>query len=110
MRGNPLSRAELARALAAELPRYGCAIVLCDAVWLDPDRDGGNGIEMREQQDFLRLDAMVLMVQLNLRQMLAVRAPPPAADTAGVWAPGVQQTCGSREARRGREGEGGGGG
>ena len=48
--------------------------MLCDALWADPDRDSANGIDVRVQLDFLRLDSMIMMVQLNIREILAVRA------------------------------------
>ena len=33
---------------------------------------GGNGVEMGEENDMLRLDSMMLIVQLNLRQLMEV--------------------------------------
>lgn len=53
---------------------FTAAIVLCDATWADPDEDSGNGIDVRAQLDFLRLDSMIMMVQINIRQILQVRA------------------------------------
>ena len=38
--------------------------------WLDPDMLRQNGISASEQGDMLRLDAMVMMVQLNIRKLL----------------------------------------
>ena len=55
--------------LQLDVKRYKCAIVLCDALWLDPDADDLNGIETKEKRDFLRLDAMIMMVQLNVRKV-----------------------------------------
>ena len=52
-----------------DVKRYKCAIVLCDALWLDPDADDLNGIEVNEKRDFLRLDAMIMMAQLNVRKV-----------------------------------------
>ena len=52
-----------------DVKRYQCAIVLCDALWLDPDADDLNGIESNEKRDFLRLDAMIMMAQLNVRKV-----------------------------------------
>ena len=52
-----------------DVRRYKCAIVLCDALWLDPDADDLNGIEVNEKRDFLRLDAMIMMAQLNVRKV-----------------------------------------
>lgn len=51
-------------------------MVLCDMKWLDPDMEEANGISATEQSDMLRLDALVLMVQLNVRKLIAVRAGP----------------------------------
>lgn len=59
------------------LPRsYKCAVVLCDMSWLDPDMEVANGIAATEQSDMLRLDAMILMVQLNIRKLIEVCAAP----------------------------------
>lgn len=49
-----------------------CAIVLCDQTWLDPDMDLSNGIDERSQDAMLRLDALVMRVQLNIRFLLEV--------------------------------------
>ena len=38
---------------------YRCVLVLCDAVWLDPDGNAANGVQHAAQQDFLRIDSMV---------------------------------------------------
>jgi hypothetical protein len=51
---------------------YKCAVVLCDMSWLDPDMEVANGIAATEQSDMLRLDAMILMVQLNIRKLVEV--------------------------------------
>lgn len=56
-----------------DVKRYKCAIVLCDALWLDPDADDLNGIEVNEKRDFLRLDAMIMMAQLNVRKVILSR-------------------------------------
>jgi hypothetical protein len=56
------------------LRSYKCAVVLCDMSWLDPDMEVANGIAATEQSDMLRLDAMILMVQLNIRKLVEVRA------------------------------------
>ncbi len=53
--------------------RFTAAIVLCDALWADPDKDSSNGIDVRVQLDFLRLDSMIMMVQLNIREIISVR-------------------------------------
>lgn len=59
--------------------RFKCAVVLCDMKWLDPDMEEANGISATEQSDMLRLDALVLMVQLNVRKLIAVRGSPCAS-------------------------------
>ena len=38
---------------------YRCVLVLCDALWLDPDGNATNGVEQATQEDFLRIDSMV---------------------------------------------------
>lgn len=43
--------------------------------WVDPDLRVANGIAISDQGDMLRLDAMLMTVQLNLRKMLQVRQP-----------------------------------
>lgn len=47
-------------------------MVLCDASWADPDENSNNGIDVKAQLDFLRLDSMIMMVQINIRQILLV--------------------------------------
>jgi hypothetical protein len=56
--------------------RYKSAVVLCDMEWVDPDLRVANGIAISDQGDMLRLDAMLMTVQLNLRKLLEVRFPP----------------------------------
>ncbi|KAK9850097.1 hypothetical protein WJX84_009691, partial [Apatococcus fuscideae] len=73
VQGNPLRFRELHK---LDVKRYKCAIVLCDALWLDPDADDLNGIETKEKRDFLRLDAMIMMVQLNVRKALELAGHP----------------------------------
>ena len=53
--------------------RFTAAMVLCDGSWADPDQDARNGIDVRAALDFLRLDSMIMMVQVNIRQILQVR-------------------------------------
>ena len=48
-------------------------IVMCDQQWLDPDLDARNGIMMAKEKDMLRLDSMIMMAQLNVRELLEVR-------------------------------------
>ena len=52
-------------------------MVLCDATWADPDENASNGIDVRAQLDFLRLDSMIMMVQISIRQILQARALSP---------------------------------
>ena len=52
--------------------------------WLDPDLRVANGIAISDQGDMLRLDAMLMTVQMNLRKLLEVRAASfEALDTCG---------------------------
>jgi len=60
-----------------DVTMYKCAICLCDQAWLDPDLDLSNGIALKSQSDMLRLDAMVMTVQLNIRKLLEASNPPP---------------------------------
>ena len=46
-------------------------IVLCDSQWCDPDLDSSNGVQMG-LRDMLRIDSMLMMVQLNVRLLLEV--------------------------------------
>lgn len=56
--------------------RYKCVIVLCDSQWCDPDLDSSNGIQMNSLRDMLRIDSMLMMVQLNIRVLLEVSTAP----------------------------------
>eukprot|EP00798_Chlamydomonas_sp_ICE-L_P025812 gene25812-11487_t len=38
--------------------------------WVDPDLDETNGIDTLQRHDMLRLDAMMMMVQLNVRKLI----------------------------------------
>ena len=49
---------------------------MVDQQWLDPDLDARNGIMMTKAKDMLRLDSMVMMAQLNVRELLEVRYSP----------------------------------
>lgn len=68
LKGNPLNRKELAEKI--DIQSYKSAVVLCDMEWVDPDLRVANGIAISDQGDMLRLDAMLMTVQLNLRKML----------------------------------------
>ncbi|KAK9818136.1 hypothetical protein WJX72_007697 [[Myrmecia] bisecta] len=72
--GNPLEKVDLQAKL--DITKYKCAIVLCDESWVDPDLDLANGIELGEEGDMLRLDAMIMLVQLNIRALLEDAAFP----------------------------------
>ena len=41
-------------------------------MWLDPDMDPRNGIMMQTESDMLRLDSIIMLVQLSIRQLLEV--------------------------------------
>ncbi|KAK9811837.1 hypothetical protein WJX72_011041 [[Myrmecia] bisecta] len=73
VRCNPLKRHELAQ---VDVASFKCAMVLCDTAWMDPDNDASNGIELHEQRDFLRMDAMVMLVHLNIRKLLEAACHP----------------------------------
>ncbi len=60
--------------------RFKCCIILCDLAWLDPDMKVSNGISATEQRDMLRLDAMIMMVQMNIRKLINVRHLPAQGD------------------------------
>lgn len=64
---------KLTNSMSLLIRSYKCAVVLCDMSWLDPDMEVANGIAATEQSDMLRLDAMILMVQLNIRKLVEVR-------------------------------------
>ena len=56
-----------------------CAVVLCDTLWRDPGAaaaaDAENsGCEHLAAEDYLRLDSMILVTQLNIRTALDVRS------------------------------------
>lgn len=70
-RGDPLKMQQLRHRL--DVTAYKCAIILCDQSWLDPDLNLTNGIALKSQSDMLRLDALVMAVQLNIRKLLEVR-------------------------------------
>ncbi|KAL4421226.1 hypothetical protein ABPG75_010517 [Micractinium tetrahymenae] len=69
VRGDPRSRSEMTRLI--DVRRFKAAIVVSDSTWAGcgaPDREGGPQLLM--QAEMLRLDAAVLMVQLNIRMLL----------------------------------------
>ena len=69
------ARAGSVNILTLVLFRYKCVIILCDSQWCDPDLDSSNGIQMG-LRDMLRIDSMLMMVQLNIRVLLEVCIPP----------------------------------
>ncbi|CAL8470852.1 g10394 [Coccomyxa elongata] len=72
--GDPLKYRDLE--LKLEVQRFNSAIVLCDAAWVDPDQNAANGIALRTKDDMLRLDSMVMSVQLSIRKLLEERGFP----------------------------------
>eukprot|EP01024_Parvocaulis_polyphysoides_P074321 TRINITY_DN9592_c0_g1_i2.p1 TRINITY_DN9592_c0_g1~~TRINITY_DN9592_c0_g1_i2.p1 ORF type:complete len:471 (-),score=55.96 TRINITY_DN9592_c0_g1_i2:120-1532(-) len=67
VQGDPLCPLSLEK---LDLSGYKTALVLCDELWQDPDNDITNGIQFGERRDMLRLDSMIMMVQLNIRKQL----------------------------------------
>ncbi len=51
---------------------YDAAIVLCDRMWVDGDRDDHAGMGGGQETDALRQDSCIMMVQLHLRRLLEV--------------------------------------
>ncbi len=80
---NPPERKELNSALVGR--RFKCCIVLCDLAWLDPDMKVSNGISATEQRDMLRLDAMIMMVQMNIRKLIDVSSLIMKCSAAAVY-------------------------
>lgn len=68
--GKPLNLRDLT---AFPLEKFTTIIILCDRGWLDPDVYAANGIDARDPEDILRLDAMLLMVHINVRMLLKSR-------------------------------------
>ena len=68
VRGDALKSQQLRRRL--DVTAFKCAIILCDQSWLDPDLDLSNGVALKSQSDMLRLDALVMAVNLNIRKLL----------------------------------------
>ena len=69
-RGDPLKMQQLRHRL--DVTAYKCAIILCDQSWLDCDVTTSNSLAIQNQSDMLRLDALVMAVQLNIRKLLEV--------------------------------------
>eukprot|EP01023_Acetabularia_acetabulum_P028113 TRINITY_DN26570_c0_g2_i1.p1 TRINITY_DN26570_c0_g2~~TRINITY_DN26570_c0_g2_i1.p1 ORF type:complete len:583 (+),score=65.43 TRINITY_DN26570_c0_g2_i1:68-1816(+) len=67
VQGDPLCPVSLE---TIDMSGYKTALVLCDESWQDPDNDITNGIQFGERRDMLRLDSMIMMVQLNIRKQL----------------------------------------
>ncbi|CAG9465137.1 unnamed protein product [Pedinophyceae sp. YPF-701] len=68
VRGNPLLARDWARLI--DVSQLDSAVVFCDRAWMDPDQDISNGLALLERSHMLRLDALVMMVQLHLRRLL----------------------------------------
>ena len=83
---------------------------MCDVIWgfggeqIDPDMVSSNGIEMGSQRDMLRLDALIMTVQLNLRKLLEAAparlplcawlgAPTQTVHTVLSWADHTSPPC-----------------
>ena len=58
---------------------------------VDPDQNAANGIALKTKDDMLRLDSMVMTVQLSIRKLL-VRAPL-AHPIAACYSSGKQLFC-----------------
>ena len=70
--------------------------MLCDLAWLDPDMKVSNGISATEQRDMLRLDAMIMMVQMNIRKLIDVsrwNIGMRPVHRLGFWPSKVTATC-----------------
>ena len=66
VQGNPLSDSDMRAHL--DVSAYQCAIVLCDELWLDVEDDRSTMMLQTK-----RIDASIMMVQLNIRKQLEVR-------------------------------------
>ena len=83
VRGDPLKINQLRRRI--DVTDYKCAIVLCDEAWQDPDLDLSNGLDLVSEADTLRLDALVMTVQLNIRKLLEVDSPSSSCKSPTVF-------------------------
>ncbi|KAI8477171.1 MAG: hypothetical protein J3K34DRAFT_515852 [Monoraphidium minutum] len=70
--------------LRLDLSNFQAAIVLCDEAWVEEGEGGAGGAGRPEGSDHatdqpavLRLDSLMMMVQLNIRRALAERGLPP---------------------------------
>jgi len=70
--GNPVLATHMSR---VDVTQFSSAVVFCDFAWMDPDMDLSNGQEM-DRASMLRLDAIILAVQLNIRRMLEEASRP----------------------------------
>ncbi len=50
-----------------DVSAYQCAIVLCDELWLESEDESSSMLQTK------RIDAAIMMVQLNIRKQLEVR-------------------------------------
>jgi len=69
--GDPLNPQQLEQ---LPLEHFNSVIVLCDKRWIDPDVDAANGIDVRDTGDMLRMDSLVMMVQIHVRSILSNRS------------------------------------
>ncbi|KAG2488131.1 hypothetical protein HYH03_013277 [Edaphochlamys debaryana] len=67
LRGDPLQRSEMGALV--DVTQLKAALVLCDERWVDPDLND-NDEDVLCQGDMLRLDSLIMMVQLNIRKLL----------------------------------------
>jgi len=68
VQADPLQRAQLEAALGtiqSSMSEFKCAVVLCDHQWLDPDRDDANGLGSVDAPSVLRIDALIMTVQVR---------------------------------------------
>eukprot|EP00798_Chlamydomonas_sp_ICE-L_P003835 gene3835-13903_t len=77
IQADPMQTKDLAK---VGIQQFKCAIVLCDERWVDPDMNDTNGFDALQQQDMLRLDSMVMMIQLNVCKWV----DPDMNDTNGI--------------------------
>jgi hypothetical protein len=91
VQGNPLA-AETFETLV-DMGEYSCAMCLCDRLWVDPDAESSNGVDFMEEKDMLRLDSMLLLVQLHIRHALQAKARAPLPPVCCMPVVHTQQSC-----------------
>ncbi|KAK9908516.1 hypothetical protein WJX75_009020 [Coccomyxa subellipsoidea] len=70
---NPLHRESFQK---VDLGNVKCALVVCDNQWRDASSTEESNEEHLQAQDYLRLDSMILVVQLNIRTILEEQGRP----------------------------------